>query len=91
MKKRAKCIDSELETLIHEKEAIKMSLAENDARLKEEEDEARGFNNDIRRIFESDDEEEEEGNSSKSFDDVRVELSNKPEEPKSDKNPNMQR
>ena len=35
MKKRAKCINSEVETLIHEKEAIKASLAENDEKLKE--------------------------------------------------------
>ena len=35
MKKRAKCIDDEIETLIHEKEAINVSLAENDERLKE--------------------------------------------------------
>ena len=34
MKKRAKFIDSEVETLIREKEAIKVSLAENDERLK---------------------------------------------------------
>ena len=35
MKKRVKCIDSEVKTLIHEKEAIKLSLAENDEQLKE--------------------------------------------------------
>ena len=35
MKKRAKCINSEVETLIHEKKAIKASLAENDEKLKE--------------------------------------------------------
>ena len=35
MKKRAKCINSEVETLIREKEAIKVSLAENNERLKE--------------------------------------------------------
>ena len=35
MKKRVKCIDSEVETLINEKEGIKLSLAENDDRLRE--------------------------------------------------------
>ena len=57
----------------------------------EEEDEARVFNNDIRRVFDKDDEEEEEGNSSKSVEDVAVEFSNKPEDPKSDNGPIMQR
>ena len=35
MKKRVKCIDSEVEALINEKEGIELSLAENDERLRE--------------------------------------------------------
>ena len=57
----------------------------------EEEDEAREFNKDIRRIFDEDDGKEEEGNSSKSVDEVTEDLGKKPEDRKSDKNLNMQR
>ena len=52
-----------------------------------EEDEARGFNN-IRMIFDEDD--EEEGNSSKGHDEVTGEH-NKPEDPRSESNADVQR
>ena len=60
--------------------------------MEEEGDEARGFDA-IRRIFdedEEDEEEKEERNSSKSFDGVEL-RNNKPEDPKSDNGPIMQR
>ena len=57
---------------------------------KEGEERASGFN-DIRMIFDDDEEEEDgEGNSSKNSDEVTDEL-NKPEDPRSEKNPNVER